>query len=291
MKPRLLDLYCKAGGAARGYQLAGFHVTGVDIEPQPRYAGDAFLQADALTVLSDPAFLAGFDAIHASPPCHDHSALKSRSGEDGSGWLLPATRDALRTLRQPWVIENVPGAAVRRDLTLCGGMFGLRTYRHRWFELTPAIQLIGQPAHPPHRIRTSTKKRRICWDAGMHISVTGDVGVYVGSQAMGIDWMTGDELSQAIPPAYAWFIGEQLLTHLAERGCRMTACSGCRCTDTCAGCGRYGCYQPACGCYQPLEDAVTRPPVVPVPRPPVVAVKEGPVAPWLARALHGGWLT
>jgi hypothetical protein len=68
----------------------------------------------------------------------------------------------------------------------------------------------------------------------------------------------------------------------------MTACSGCRCTDTCDGCG---CYQPGCACYQPLEGAVTRPPVVPVPRPPVVAVKEGPVAPWLARALHGGWLT
>lgn len=210
-RPRLLDLFCGAGGATRGYQRAGFHVVGVDNRPQPRYVGDEFLQADALAVLADPVFLAGFDTIHASPPCHDHSALVSRSGEDGSGWLLTATRLALQGLTIPWVIENVPGSSVRKDLVLCGGMFGLRTYRHRWFEVSPDIALIGRAAHPPHVIRTSTKRRRACWDAGMHISITGDVGVYVGSAAMGIDWMTGDELSQAIPPAYTEFVGEQLL--------------------------------------------------------------------------------
>ena len=106
--------------------------------------------------------------------------------------------------------ENVPGAPMRADILLCGAMFGLRTYRHRWFELSnPMFPLL--PEHPVHRVKTSTKKRRKCWDAGMNISVTGDVGIYVGSQAMGIDWMTGAELSQAIPPAYTEFIGGLLL--------------------------------------------------------------------------------
>lgn len=41
----------------------------------------------------------------------------------------------------------------------------------------------------------------------------GNVGSYCGD-AMGIDWMTGAELSQAIPPAYTEFIGKQLLRHL-----------------------------------------------------------------------------
>jgi DNA (cytosine-5)-methyltransferase 1 len=230
VKPRLLDLFSGAGGSAVGYHRAGFEVVGVDLAPQPRYPFE-FHQADALTFPLDGfdaihasppchdhsslSSLSGLDAIHASPPCHDHSSLSSLSGLDGTGDLLARTRVRLASTGLPWVIENVPGAPMRADVLLCGEMFGLRTYRHRRFELSGFFALT--PAHPPHRVRTSSKKRRACWDAGLHVSVTGDVGTYVGSQAMGIDWMTGNELSQAIPPAYTEHIGCYLRRVLADR--------------------------------------------------------------------------
>jgi len=111
------------------------------------------------------------------------------------------------------VIENVPGAPMRADILLCGGMFALRTYRHRLFELGGWFTL--QPEHRPHTVKTATRARRKAWAEGLNISVTGDVGTYLGPAAMGIDWMTGNELSQAIPPAYTRFIGERLMTQLA----------------------------------------------------------------------------
>lgn len=138
---RLLDLYCCQGGAAKGYHDAGFEVVGVDLNPQPRYPYE-FHQADALEYLAEHGH--EFDAWHASPPCRDHTALTSRAGFEGSGHLLADTRAAFQAhpARRPWVIENVPGAPMRVDLMLCGGMFGLRTYRHRWFELS-------DPMFPP----------------------------------------------------------------------------------------------------------------------------------------------
>lgn len=213
MKPRLLDLFCGAGGAARGYQLAGFHVVGVDIAPQPNYAGDEFVRADALEVLADTRFVSGFRAVHASPPCQDHSALSALAGKHGTGHLLPDTRRVLDALGLPYVIENVPGAPMRPDVELCGCMFGLRTYRIRYFEVSGFA--VMSPPHGPHRARTATSRRRERWARGWHVSVTGDVGTYVGPEAMGIDWMTGRELSQAIPPAYTRFIGERL-AHITE---------------------------------------------------------------------------
>jgi DNA (cytosine-5)-methyltransferase 1 len=206
MKPKILDLYCGAGGAAMGYHQAGFDVVGVDHVPQPRYPFE-FHQADAMTFPLD-----GYDAIHASPPCHDHSPLRSRAGEHGTGWMLDATLTRLANQPAVWVVENVSSAHNRADFLLCGEMFGLRTIRHRRFTVDPRFgALLAVPPHERHRRPTRTKKRRVCLDAGMNISVTGDVGNYVGPLCMGIDWMTGDELSQAIPPAYTRFIGEQLL--------------------------------------------------------------------------------
>lgn len=132
-RPRLLDLFSGAGGAARGYQQAGFHVTGVDIKPQRRYAGDEFICADALTYPLD-----GYDAIHASPPCQRYTSMtRSFGGWENHPDLLPATRDRLQATSTPWIIENVPGAPMRADYKLCGCMFDLPMrglQRERWFE-------------------------------------------------------------------------------------------------------------------------------------------------------------
>lgn len=216
MKPRMLDLFSGAGGAARGYQQAGFHVTGVDINPQPRYAGDVFIQGDALEYLAQHGH--EYDSVHASPPCQDHSPLSALVGKHGTGWLLDATLAALRAGSSPWIVENVMGADMGADIVLCGTMFGLRTYRHRKFSIDPRVtMMIEAPHHPLHRVRASTKKRRKDFDAGMFISITGDVGSYLGPACMGIDWMNGNELSQAIPPPYTEFIGAQLLRAITTR--------------------------------------------------------------------------
>lgn len=212
-RPRLLDLYCGAGGASMGYHRAGFEVVGVDIRPQSRYPF-AFHHGDALEFLD--AHGHEFDVVAASPPCHDHTPLASRAGVDGSGWLLAATLERLAAGRVPWVVENVMGAAMRADIVLCGSMFGLRTYRHRKFAIDPRVPLLPPvPWHPAHTTRTSTKKRRRDFDAGMHISITGDVGSWLGPACMGIDWMSGHELSLAIPPAYTEHLGRHLLAAIA----------------------------------------------------------------------------
>jgi len=226
VRPRLLDLFCGAGGAATGYHLAGFEVVGVDVAPQPRYPFQ-FHRADAISILRAmvdyPSFSGElwrpgyFQAIHASPPCQDHSPLKSRAGEHGTGWMLDATLDLLARQPAVWVVENVGSAHNRADFLLCGEMFGLRTVRHRRFTVDPRFfSLLAVPPHGRHRRRTSTKNRVSALAEGHNLSVTGNIGVHAGPPCMGIDWMNGDELSQAIPPAYTRFIGEQLLAHLSS---------------------------------------------------------------------------
>jgi len=207
---RILDLFCCAGGAGMGYRRAGFEVVGVDLAPQPRYPF-AFIQADALSL--DMRFIRSFDAIHASPPCQHYSPLNALSPEKEYPDLVAPTRALLIDADMPWIIENVMSAPLNkaRSVTLCGGMFGLRTYRHRRFESNVDLQA---PPHPPHVIRTATKQRKARWAEGWHVSVTGDVGTYVGPAALGIDWMNGDELCQAIPPAFTEHLGRQLLAHI-----------------------------------------------------------------------------
>lgn len=205
-RPRALDLFCKAGGAAMGLHRAGFDVVGVDTEFQPRYPFD-FMWADALTVS-----LEGFDFIWASPPCQQFCALRTREDLSGYPDLIAPIRKRLQESGLPFVIENVPGAPVRKDLVLCGAMFGLRSYRHRNFECSFKIY---QPAHPKHTVRVNRRgeNRREHWANGGFITITGDVGTYCGPEAMGIDWMSGNELSEAIPPAYSEYIGRAALPH------------------------------------------------------------------------------
>ncbi|WZB38281.1 DNA methyltransferase [Mycobacterium phage StrongArm] len=217
----MLDLFCGAGGAGRGYQDAGFYVVGVDINPQPNYAGDEFHQDDALEFLD----LHGdeFDVIHASPPCQSQTALtkgtNKRTHGDAYPNLIPQTRRMLARFDVPTVIENVQGSEVRRDLVLCGEMFGLGVIRHRYFELGRVG--IPQPAHVPHRGRVAGY-RHGKWYDGPYFAVYGDGGgkgtVAQWQQAMGMDWTdVRKEIAEAIPPAYTRFIGEHLMDHLRRQ--------------------------------------------------------------------------
>ena len=210
--PRLLDLFCGAGGAATGYARAGFEVVGVDINSQPHYPFE-FHQGDAIHYLME--HWREFDAVHASPPCQAFTPLGALHPDITYPELIEATRGALDLTGLPYVIENVMSAPLLKEssVVLCGGMFGLRTYRHRRFE-SPLF--LTAPAHPKHVIRTATKRRRELWDQGWHVSITGDVGTYLGLEAMGIDWMNGNELCEAIPPAYTEHVGAQLLAHVAD---------------------------------------------------------------------------
>lgn len=196
-RPKLLDLFCGAGGAARGYQQAGFYVVGVDIKPQPRYCGDEFIQADALEFL-DAGGWKGFDAIHASPPCQGYSIMRNLPWhrEKEYPMLLDPVRSRLLCTRLPWVMENVMGAKLEAGF-LCGLMFGLHAYNHRAFE-TSFFWL--QPGHPRHTL---------VFHQGNYFGSNGGRRNMVASQ-FGIDWMTRDERSSALPPAYTRFIGEQL---------------------------------------------------------------------------------
>lgn len=212
-KPRLLDLFCGAGGAARGYQQAGFYVVGVDIKPQPRYAGDEFHQADAMTYLLD-----GFDAIHASPPCQAYSRAVKVANRRNHPDLLAPTRE--RLTGRVYVIENVPGAPLIDAITLCGSAFGLPIQRHRIFESSVFLMSNGcihreYPAvYPPARNRTNSI-RVLSVSAGyQERKQLGPRYMDMHRAAMGIDWMLRDELTQAIPPAYTEWIGRQLMAYL-----------------------------------------------------------------------------
>ncbi len=228
-KPRLLDLFCGAGGAAMGYHRAGFDVVGVDIKPQPHYPFE-FVQAEALAFHSDSLQRWGvapyFAAIHASPPCQRYSDLAYRNGNaDEHPDLIGPTRELFDATGLPYVIENVEGAPLEDPVTICGSALGLgvvvpflgryRLRRHRLFESNLRIQ--GSPCccdddrpvidvsggGPTHAPRTDGK-------GGRTYKGTADEA----RAAMGIDWMTKAELNEAIPPAYTELIGRQLLAHI-----------------------------------------------------------------------------
>ena len=224
-KPKLLDLFCGAMGAGVGYARAGFDVTGVDIAAHPD-APHPVIVADALAILLESDFLAGFDVIHASPPCQNFTTMSNRSRAIGGKAatdhpdLISWVRLGLQAWGGIYVIENVPGARreMRDPITLSGGAFGLRVDRPRLFESNVALSA------PPR------------------VKVTNPVGVYgkldgrrlftrkdgseqraartlaEGAAAMGIDWMTDwADITEAIPPSYTHHIGRQLIGQLEER--------------------------------------------------------------------------
>ena len=199
---RALDLFCGAGGAAVGLSRAGYEVVGVDIEPQPRYPFE-FHCGDAMKWPLD-----GFDLIWASPPCQRFSpATRFHPGvADGHPDLIEDVRARLAGSGAAWVIENVPQAPLRFPCVLCGLMFGLRLYRHRAFECS---KLILAPGHPDHRWKCVAVGRKPNDEDFM--TVAGHFsGLKQAGECMGIDWMIRRELAQAIPPAYAEWIGRAL---------------------------------------------------------------------------------
>ncbi|OQQ23341.1 DNA methylase [Prescottella equi] len=213
---KLLDLFCCAGGAGMGYHRTGFEVVGVDINPQPNYPFE-FHQGDALEFLARHGH--EFDAIHASPPCQSSCTLikgNQRATAGNHVNLIPDTRELLAQFDVPTVMENVQGSDLRRDLTLCGEMFGLGVIRHRYFEIN-GVDVV-QPAHKPHRGRVAGYRHGE-WFEGPYFAVYGDGGgkgtVAQWQQAMGIGWTNvRKEIAEAIPPAYAEFIGRQLVDAL-----------------------------------------------------------------------------
>ena len=206
-KMRLLDTFCGAGGAAVGYHRAGFEVVGVDIAPQPHYPFE-FHRAEALEYIREHGH--EFDVIHASPPCQAYSVTKSLHDNDHPD-LVVQVRRTLEATHKPYVIENVPGAPLVDYVILCGTMFGLRVIRHRLFECKPTIWF--SPAACNHAGRMAPSKGQYhSLDGYDFITCAGhNFKADAGRKAMGIDWMTRDELSQALPPAYTEWLGRRIL--------------------------------------------------------------------------------
>lgn len=207
---KLLDLFCGAGGAAMGYHRAGFtSIVGIDIRPQPNYPFD-FIQGDAMGPW-DTDRLALFDAIHASPPCQGFTKAQKIQGNAYADLITPL-RPILEATGRPYVIENVVGAPLLNPVLLDGTMFPeLHTKRPRLFETNWPLEVPFLRFKVPQP-KMGRKPKDHEW-----IQVVGNfTDVEEGRRAMGIDWMTRDELREAIPPAYTEYIGSQLLKRLTR---------------------------------------------------------------------------
>lgn len=201
---RILDTFCKAGGATKGYQEAGFYVVGVDIDPQPNYCGNEFHQGDAFEYIREHWM--EFDAIHASPMCQRYSVATPNTVRENYPDQLGPIEDLLMEIGKPFIIENVEMAPFRLPtLTLCGIQFGLNVIRHRKFAVN--FPVLKFEHNVPHPVR------------GEFVTCAGHGGNGSNrysdwAEAMGIDWMTKQELASAIPPRYTKYIGTWLMVHL-----------------------------------------------------------------------------
>lgn len=232
--PRLLDLFCGAGGCSVGYARAGFEVVGVDLKAQPRYPFE-FIQGDALQYAG--VNWMDFDAIAASPPCQHYSVTRHSHSKEHPD-LVPATREMLQFTGKPWVMENVPGAPMTNYVELCGASFGLEATdddgaplvlrRHRLFETN--FMVWDPPPCACGKYRNAgvmvggvygagpSNRSKAPWDGFGRRRGGYTPKQHVRAELMGIDWMTQGELSQAIPPAYTEFIGRALLASLLPQG-------------------------------------------------------------------------
>lgn len=209
---KVADLGCGAGGASWGYHLAGrLDVTGVDIEPQPRFPLK-FVQQGVTEFLERHG--GEYHAFALSPPCQRYSRMAKCNP-----WLVETYpdlvgpwREAVQSFGVPYVIENVQGAPLKDPLMLCTASFNRETYRHRFFESD--FQLEGVP-HPKHVVPASKAGH---WEPGTYISVAGHCApMWKARQAMGIAWMRREELVEAVPPCFTEHIGKQLVAELDRR--------------------------------------------------------------------------
>ncbi len=210
MPLKLLDLFSGAGGAAMGYYQAGFEdITGIDIAPQKRYPF-RFIQCDALEYLAEHGHK--YDFIHASPPCQRYSECTPPQYRNNHPDLIGITRELLIQTEKPFVIENVENARslLKSPVMLCGSMFELDIWRHRYFEMFPN-NVILTPAcdHSRRPVLITGTTRRTPVNGGRFEYSAQDC-----RNASGLHWMTRKEMDEAIPPAYTKFIGEQYLKGL-----------------------------------------------------------------------------
>lgn len=225
-KPRALDLFCGAGGAARGLQMAGFDVTGIDIKRQPRYAGDRFIQGDAL---QPPVRLSDFDLVWASPPCQAHTQMSARwrgkgGKADSHNNLLTPTLEMLADRAAPWIVENVVGARphMPRHIKLHGGQFGLRVHRPRLFAVNFLVMSPRAAAcvNPIGVYGPRADGRRLFTRKDVNGKVSIQRAAHSATEAcaaMGIDFdMDWDGVREAIPPAYSAWIGEYAMIALGR---------------------------------------------------------------------------
>lgn len=214
--PRILDMYCCAGGAGMGYHLAGFDVVGVDLVWRKRYP---FIQIQGDCLALTQQFLRQFDAIHASPPCQHHTAMKTMPDAREHADLIPPTRAMLKASGLPYIIENVMGAPLIDPVVLCGSMFGLgakgaQLQRHRQFETNFPLEA---PGPCQHRSPTIGIYGEGCRDSRRKYDKTiPEFTVREGREAMEMPWASIAELCEAIPPAYTQHIGYALKRHLCE---------------------------------------------------------------------------
>jgi len=221
---KALDLFCCAGGTTRGLQDAGFEVTGVDIDSQPRYCGDKFYQDDAFVWLENKEMLAQFDLIWASPKCQAHSVLTPTKYKNNHEIQLPRVLDLLRNQVVPYIVENVNGTQtmMRNPIMLCGTMFGLDIWRHRWFEIgnIDIFFLLHPCCHLGNPVLISGRGMRGV-SKGNKRPI--EPSVKTRADAIGIDWMIGSELDQAIPPVYSEFLAKEVLKEM-RRNATMAYC-------------------------------------------------------------------
>jgi len=212
MKPKLLDLFCGEGGASMGYHQAGFEVVGVDLHKKARYPFE-FHQADAFEFLREHGH--EFDVIHASPPCQAYSWATPKSHRENHPDFIAPIREQLEKTGKPYIIENVGGARhlLREPVKLCGSMFGLKTFRHRYFEVSPKMFLLTPPCrhdYQPLLVTTAGNNSRAIRSEGNYKSVKN------APLAYGIEWMSCEGLKEAIPPAYTKFLGVKVRACLTK---------------------------------------------------------------------------